>query len=138
MHDKSEKVRRVSQLVVLSSLTIVLRVVFGPLPNIKPLTAIFLIVLSYFSLLESWILMILVMVGSGLLFGFGTVVLWQVLMFCFYPIYMVVGNRSFYQKREHSLVATESSGGDSCLFVWANDKFFICYTVWDFPYRLLA
>lgn len=43
MHDKSEKVRRVSQLVVLSSLTIVLRVVFGPFPNIKPLTAIFLI-----------------------------------------------------------------------------------------------
>ncbi|HEL2621168.1 TPA: hypothetical protein TZ816_001251 [Streptococcus suis] len=83
MHDKSEKVRRVSQLVVLSSLTIVLRVVFGPLPNIKPLTAIFLIVLSYFSLLESWILMILVMVGSGLLFGFGTVVLWQVLSFAF-------------------------------------------------------
>ncbi|MCQ8272421.1 hypothetical protein NF430_09320, partial [Streptococcus suis] len=80
MHDKSEKVRRVSQLVVLSSLTIVLRVVFGPFPNIKPLTAIFLIVLSYFSLLESWILMILVMVGSGLLFGFGTVVLWQVLI----------------------------------------------------------
>ncbi|WP_260471718.1 hypothetical protein [Streptococcus suis] len=159
MHDKSEKVRRVSQLVVLSSLTIVLRVVFGPLPNIKPLTAIFLIVLSYFSLLESWILMILVMVGSGLLFGFGTVILWQVLSFAFIQfiwwlaigpfikkeniplwlqIYMVVGNRSFYQKREHSLVATESSGGDSCLFIWANDKFFICYTVWDFPYRLLA
>ncbi|MFX3822756.1 hypothetical protein ACJBRL_10285, partial [Streptococcus suis] len=44
-------------------------------------TAIFLIVLSYFSLLESWTLMILEMVGSGLLFGFGTVVLWQVLSF---------------------------------------------------------
>ncbi|MFH6674351.1 hypothetical protein QE636_01890 [Streptococcus suis] len=64
-------------------MTIVLRVVFGPFPNIKPLTAIFLIVLSYFSLLESWTLMILAMVGSGLIFGFGTVVLWQVLSFAF-------------------------------------------------------
>ncbi|AUC92883.1 preprotein translocase YidC [Streptococcus suis] len=59
----------------------------------KPLTAIFLIVLSYFSLLESWILMILVMVGSGLLFGFGTVVLWQVLSFAFIQLiwWLVIG-----------------------------------------------
>ncbi|MBS8100199.1 preprotein translocase YidC [Streptococcus suis] len=59
----------------------------------KPLTAIFLIVLSYFSLLESWTLMILAMVGSGLLFGFGTVVLWQVLSFAFIQFiwWLVIG-----------------------------------------------
>lgn len=57
------------------------RIVFGAFPNIKPVTAIFLVSLSHFTLFEGWILMGLTMIGSGLLFGFGVVVLWQVLSF---------------------------------------------------------
>lgn len=72
---------KLTRLVVLSAVAIVLRIVFGAFPNIKPITAIFLVSLSYLSLFEGWILMALTMIGSGLLFGFGVVVLWQVLSF---------------------------------------------------------
>ncbi len=94
MHDKSEKVRRVSQLVVL----------------------------SYFSLLESWILMILVMVGSGLLFGFGTVVLWQVLSFAFIQFIWWLAIGPFIKKRTFPCGYRVFWRG-FLSFVWANDKF---------------
>ncbi|HEL1557180.1 TPA: preprotein translocase YidC [Streptococcus suis] len=51
------------------------------MPNFKPLTAIFLVSLSYLTLVEGWIVMGLTMIGSGLLFGFSVVVLWQVISF---------------------------------------------------------
>jgi hypothetical protein len=73
--------KKLTRLVVLSALAIVFRIVFGAFPNIKPLTAIFLVSLSHFTLFEGWILMGMTMIGSGLLFGFGVVVLWQVLSF---------------------------------------------------------
>ncbi|HFI0163773.1 TPA: hypothetical protein ACGORW_001591 [Streptococcus suis] len=76
-----DTVKRLSRIVLLTSLTIVLRIVFGAFPNIKPLTAIFLVSLSFMGLMDAWLVMTLTMVGSGLLFGFGPVVLWQVLSF---------------------------------------------------------
>ncbi len=100
MHDKSEKVRRVSQLVVL----------------------------SYFSLLESWILMILVMVGSGLLFDLAQ-------LFCGKFLVLLLSNlyggwqSVLLSKREHSLVATESSGGDSCLLYGLTISFYLLHSL---------
>ncbi|HFI0467691.1 TPA: hypothetical protein ACGOYW_001097 [Streptococcus suis] len=76
-----ETVKGLSRVVLLVSLAIVLRIVFGAFPNIKPLTAIFLVALSYMGLMDAWLVMALTMVGSGFLFGFGPVVLWQVLSF---------------------------------------------------------
>lgn len=81
MYGKSEKVGRLSRIVILTALSIVLRIIFGPFPNMKPLTAIFLVSLSYLGLLDALLLMTLTMVGSGLLFGFNMVVLWQVFSF---------------------------------------------------------
>ncbi|HHT7626563.1 TPA: hypothetical protein ACT2C8_000408 [Streptococcus suis] len=78
--------------------------------------------------------MILVMVGSGLLFGFGTVVLWQVLSFAFIQFIWWLAIGPFIKKENIPLWLQSLLAG----FVWANDKFFICYTVWDFSYRLLA
>ncbi len=80
--------------------------------------------------------MILVMVGSGLLFGFGTVVLWQVLSFAFIQFiwWLAIGP---FIKREHSLVATESSGGDSCLLYGLTISFYLLHSL-GLPYRLLA
>lgn len=70
-----------TRIVALSAVAIVLRILFGGLPNFKPLTAIFLVSLSYLTLVEGWIVMGLTMIGSGLLFGFSVVVLWQVISF---------------------------------------------------------
>lgn len=76
-----DSVKRLSRIVLLVALAIVLRLAFGAFPNIKPLTAIFLVALSYMGLMDAWLVMALTMVVSGLLFGFGPVVLWQVLSF---------------------------------------------------------
>lgn len=76
-----ETVKRLSRVVLLASVTIVLRIVFGAFPNIKPLTAIFLVSLSFMGMIDAWLVMALTMIGSGILFGFGPVVLWQVLSF---------------------------------------------------------
>lgn len=81
MDNYHESVKRLSRIVLLVALAIVLRLAFGVFPNIKPLTAIFLVVLSYMGLMDAWLVMALTMVGSGFLFGFGPVVLWQVLSF---------------------------------------------------------
>ncbi|HFU4060329.1 ECF transporter S component [Streptococcus suis] len=76
-----DSVKRLSRIVLLVALAIVLRLAFGAFPNIKPLTAIFLVALSYMGLMDAWLVMALTMVGSGFLFGFGPVVLWQVVSF---------------------------------------------------------
>ncbi|WP_236682931.1 MULTISPECIES: hypothetical protein [unclassified Streptococcus] len=59
------KVQKLSYIVMLSALSIVLRVAFGAFPNIKPLTAVFLISLCYLPLVDSLLIMALTMVGSG-------------------------------------------------------------------------
>lgn len=73
--------KRISHIVILAALSIVLRLVFGPFPNIKPITAIFLVSMGYFSLVDSLLIMALTMVGSGILLGFGVIVLWQIISF---------------------------------------------------------
>lgn len=76
------KVQRLSRIVMLSALAIVLRMAFGAFPNIKPLTAMFLISLFYLPLVDSVLIMTLTMVGSGLLFGMSPVIFWQVVAYC--------------------------------------------------------
>lgn len=77
----TSQLNRFCKLIMLVALSITLRIFFGGFPNIKPLTAIFLVSLSFMGLMDAWLVMTLTMVGSGLLFGFGPVVLWQVLSF---------------------------------------------------------
>lgn len=74
-------VKKMSQIAVLAALCIVLRMAFGAFPNIKPVTAFFLVSLLYFDFWDSFLIMTLTMVGSSLIFGFSVVVLWQVLSF---------------------------------------------------------
>lgn len=73
--------RQIGRIVTLTALCIVLRIVFGPFPNIKPLAAIFLVSISYLGIVEATLLMVLTMISSGILFGFGIHILWQVLSF---------------------------------------------------------
>ncbi|HEM6399205.1 TPA: hypothetical protein U2D39_001687 [Streptococcus suis] len=82
MLQKYLKTNQISRIVIFSSLSIVLRVLFGPFPNIKPLTAIFLVCLNYFSLIEGIMIMGITMIVSGMLFGANLVIFWQIISFC--------------------------------------------------------
>ncbi|HFI0119943.1 TPA: hypothetical protein ACGPB3_001456 [Streptococcus suis] len=78
--------KQIGRIVTLTALCIVLRIVFGPFPNIKPLAAIFLVSIGYLGIVEALLIMMLTMVGSGILFGFGIHILWQVLSFALVQI----------------------------------------------------
>ncbi|HFI0622565.1 TPA: hypothetical protein ACGO3V_002096 [Streptococcus suis] len=73
--------KQIGRIVTLTALCIVLRIVFGPFPNIKPLAAIFIVSIGYIGIVEAILLMVLTMISSGILFGFGIHILWQVLSF---------------------------------------------------------
>lgn len=73
--------KKLTHIVILSALAVVLRVLFGAFPNIKPLTAMFLISLTYLGFWGACALMAISMLVSGFLFGFGPVVLWQILSY---------------------------------------------------------
>lgn len=72
---------RMTRLSILASLCTVLRLVLGPFPNIKPITAIFFLLASYFGFMEAWIVMVLTMTITGLLTLFGPWVLGQILSY---------------------------------------------------------
>ncbi|CRH91680.1 Uncharacterised protein [Chlamydia trachomatis] len=73
--------KRMSRIAVLSALAIALRFAFGAFPNVKPITAIFLVSLLYLPLADCLLIMALTMIGSGIYFGLSIVVAWQALSF---------------------------------------------------------
>ena len=73
--------RRMSQIAILAALCIALRLVFAPFPNVKPVTAFFLVSLLYLDFWDSFLIMMLTMLGSSLIFGFSLVVAWQIFGF---------------------------------------------------------
>lgn len=70
--------RRMGRIAILAALCIVLRIAFGAFPNIKPITAFYLVSLSYLPMSDAVLIMALSLIGSGLLFGFSIVILWQI------------------------------------------------------------
>lgn len=72
---------RMVRVSILASLCTVLRLVLGAFPNIKPITAIFFLLASYFGFLEAWLVMALTMLVTGLLTLFGTWVFGQILSY---------------------------------------------------------
>ncbi|HFI0256432.1 TPA: hypothetical protein ACGOVD_001101 [Streptococcus suis] len=73
--------KRMARIVMLAALCISLRFAFMSFPNVKPISAIFFVSMSYFQRMDSLWVMSLTMLGSSLLMGFGVVVLWQILTF---------------------------------------------------------
>lgn len=71
-------VRKITLVALLASLSIVLRYAFGPFPNIKPITAIFLVTCMQVGLLESVLVASLTMLVTGFLMGFGPWIFWQI------------------------------------------------------------
>lgn len=73
--------KQLSRITMLASLCIALRFAFSPFPNIKPITAIFFLLVPYLSLAHSLIVMVLTMTITGLLMGFGPWVFWQIVSY---------------------------------------------------------
>ncbi|MFC3931406.1 ECF transporter S component [Streptococcus dentapri] len=73
--------KRLTRLALLTALCIVLREAFSSLPNIQPITAIFLVVTIAYGLWDGIFLSSLTMVLTGFLIGFGEVVARQMLVF---------------------------------------------------------
>lgn len=73
--------KQISRIAILSALCVVLRYAFAALPNVQPITAIFLISALVFSLSESILIMAVTMLVSSFLLGFGPWVFWQIFSF---------------------------------------------------------
>lgn len=73
--------KRLTRIVILAALCIALRFAFVAFPNVKPISAIFLVSVLYLGLADSLWMMATTMLGSSLLLGFGFVVWWQILSF---------------------------------------------------------
>ncbi|MGG6797328.1 UNVERIFIED_CONTAM: ECF transporter S component [Streptococcus canis] len=70
-----------SRVAIMSALCFVLRMAFSSLPNVQPVTAIFLGYLLYFGLAEVILVMMLCLFLSAFLLGFGPWVFWQITCF---------------------------------------------------------
>lgn len=85
--------KRIARISILAALAVVLRFAFVAFPNIKPITAIFLVSAVFLGLLDSLLIMTLTMLVTGIYLGFGPVVLWQILSFslvlCLWDIIVV-------------------------------------------------
>lgn len=73
--------KRIARVAIFAALCIVLRIAFGAFPNIKPITAIFLVSIAYFRLMDSLLIMSLTMLGSSFYFGYSMDIWWQILSF---------------------------------------------------------
>ena len=73
--------KKISRIAILSALAIVLRIAFAGLPNIQPITAIFLVSAVFYGLWESVLIMSVTMLVTSFLLGFGPWVLGQIISF---------------------------------------------------------
>lgn len=72
---------KISRIAILAALAVVLRLTFGAFPNIKPITAIFLICAVFYGFWESFLIMSLTMLITSFFMGFGVWVFWQILAY---------------------------------------------------------
>ncbi|HGK6758767.1 TPA: ECF transporter S component [Streptococcus agalactiae] len=78
---KNSTLTKLTRVAILSALCVVLRYAFAPLPNIQPITAIFLIIVVLFDLKEGVATVTITMLVSSFLMGFGPWVFLQIISF---------------------------------------------------------
>ena len=92
---EKKTLKQISRIAILSALAIVLRLAFAALPNIQPITAIFLVCAVFYGFWESFLIMTVTMLITSFLLGFGPWVLGQLISFglviclwkfCLYPM----------------------------------------------------
>lgn len=75
------KLRRLAIISLLAALSVALRHAFVAFPNVKPITAIFLVLSVLLGLTDSLLVMVLTMMITGFFMGFGPVIFGQVLSY---------------------------------------------------------
>ncbi|MDR1606111.1 MAG: ECF transporter S component [Streptococcaceae bacterium] len=82
---------RLTRIALLAALASVLRLVFGAWPNVKPITALFFVIILSFGLLEAIAVSALTMLVTGFLMGFSVIVLGQIISYALILILGVLG-----------------------------------------------
>lgn len=84
-------VEKITRIALLSALCVVLRFSFGIFPNVKPITAIFLVSILSLGFVDGFLVMVITMLITSFLFGFGIWVFFQIvsylIIFCFWWIF---------------------------------------------------
>ncbi|OFI49675.1 hypothetical protein BG261_03585 [Floricoccus tropicus] len=74
-------VKKISRISILVAIAVVSRFAFAQFPNIKPITALFLVTVVFWGIYDSIIVMTLTMVITGIYMGMSIMVLFQVISF---------------------------------------------------------
>ncbi|WP_161979083.1 ECF transporter S component [Streptococcus sp. S784/96/1] len=74
-------VKRMARIAMMAALCVVLRQAFAFLPNVQPITAIFLVLVPIWGIIDAILVMAVTMLVSSFLLGFGHWVFLQVLSF---------------------------------------------------------
>lgn len=72
---------RLTRLAILTALTCVLRLVFGAFPNVKPITALFFVLILAYGLVDACLVSSLTMIVTGFLMGFSLIILGQIITY---------------------------------------------------------
>ncbi|GFH42103.1 membrane protein [Lactococcus hodotermopsidis] len=81
-------IRKLTKLALLTALSCVLRLAFGSLPNIKPITALFFVIMLTFGLVDGLFVSSLTMLVTGFLMGFSPIIIGQILS---YAVILTIG-----------------------------------------------
>ena len=72
---------RLTRLAILTALACVLRIAFGAFPNVKPITALFFVLILAYGLADAIIVSTLTMIVTGFLMGFSVIILGQIISY---------------------------------------------------------
>jgi hypothetical protein len=79
---------RLTRIAILTALACVLRLAMGGFPNVKPITALFFVLLLVFGLVDALLVSTLTMLVTGFLMGFSPIILGQMMS---YALILTVG-----------------------------------------------
>lgn len=72
---------RLTRLAILTALACVLRLAFGAFPNVKPITALFFVLILAYGLVDACLVSSLTMIVTGFLMGFSLIILGQIITY---------------------------------------------------------
>lgn len=83
---------RLTRMAILTALACVLRIALSAFPNVKPITALFFVLVLVFGLADALVVSTLTMLVTGFLMGFSLIILGQIMS---YAIILLVGQGLF-------------------------------------------
>lgn len=90
-------VKKISRISILVAIAVVSRFAFAQFPNIKPITALFLVTIIFWGVYDSMIVMTLTMILTGIYMGMSVMVLFQIISFA---VIMIIWNFTYkYMKK---------------------------------------